>query len=137
MQQDKPRRINSAVAHEILPARPFALWAHFDRLWQASDATIFRHLIGNGCRYVLISGMASCENHDRIDEISIDETQDLVLTGEAGLDKDGAIDFISTECPGGSSEGKVILILAESADREIALGHKIMSFFSDLALSKQ
>jgi len=87
-----------------------AAWVHFKREWlEEADAPVFRHLIGYGCRYVLISGDNADEIEETIDYIASDLTNEIVLTvAKAAVSPKIGREFILTRCPDGAP-GLVIM----------------------------
>jgi hypothetical protein len=101
-----------------LSSPPFAAWIHLDRPWRDSDVDIFRHLILDGCRYLMITGFDKEDVHDISDDIAIELTNDLVLTADSTFGHQAAEDFLDTRCPERPCTSRYLIVLSDNITKE-------------------
>jgi hypothetical protein len=100
----------------------FAGWFHYERPWRPTDEVLLSHILGCGCRLILVTGEEHETIHESLDWIVPEVTKDVVLTlSDNSINEDSAFDFVSTNCASGPPSFGMLHVFSGDVATEMRL----------------
>jgi hypothetical protein len=113
---------------------PISCWLHFEDGPGFNINSIILKLLELKCCHFAISGSGAQAIHDKIDDILIENTSELILTTWHVNSVSETVDeFLAVKCPSGDDPIRLVVVFADSDGRELT---KLSQMIEALSLTR-